>query len=400
MDVEARATRRAGFRSMYREHYGLVWGAARRFGVADHQLDDAVQEAFIVAYRRLASFDGESPKAWLYSITRRVASNYRRAERRATRRKDAVLSTRALAQPSTAEAMEAWQAFDEFLAALSDRQREVFVLSEIEGMTGAEVARSLGLRPSTTYDAIRGLRQRFVRDVVEAPKPATLRRMARRDRPNATSRSWGALMAALPGAGSTSAGPLALSATLSAGAKTAVAGVSIATVLGGGFMLMREEPEPPPPVIASKEPHQPAPAEQPRVPEKTPPKPPTEPEPNAATVAVSPEPAPTTRSRRPVEPTPEQGTLADENALLREGAAALARGEGSRALELANQHARDFPGSGLSDMRTALRIESLCALGKQAQARGEAHEFLRRRPSSPVAERVEKACPKKAESTP
>ncbi|MEX1368686.1 MAG: sigma-70 family RNA polymerase sigma factor, partial [Nannocystaceae bacterium] len=158
---------------MYREHYGLVWGAARRFGVDDNLLDDAVQEAFLVAYRRMGSFDGRSPKAWLYGITRRVASNVRRSERRTTRRKDAVKHSMQTATSRSAEAVEAWQALDRFLEGLSERQREIFVLSELEGMTGAEVARSLSLRPSTTYDAIRALRRRFTEQIADPPPPDT-----------------------------------------------------------------------------------------------------------------------------------------------------------------------------------------------------------------------------------
>lgn len=401
MDVEARTTRKPGFRSMYREHYGLVWGAARRFGVADHQLDDAVQEAFLVAYRRLGSFDGQSPKAWLYSITRRVASNYRRAEQRATRRRHAAENLRAVAQPSTAEAMEAWQAVNGFLAMLTEREREIFVLSEIEGMTGAEVARSLGLRPSTTYDAIRGLRRRFVQDVVDAPKPGTLRAMARRERPRATSRTWGALVAALPAGpapGPAGFGPLATWATLSAGTKTAIAGATLTTVLGGGFVLASDRPEQRRNAIASVDPPRPAPAEQP-IAEATP-TPHSEATPDPHTEALPPPEAERPKRPRPATATQKRSTLADENALLREGTVALARGEASRALELADEHARDFPTSALSDMRTALRVESLCALGKQAQARGEAHEFLRRRPASPVRERVANACPKNTEPGP
>ena len=405
MDVDPRATRKSGFRSMYREHYGLVWGAARRFGVADHQLDDAVQEAFIVAYRRLGSFDGESPKAWLYSITRRVASNYRRAERRATRRKDAVRRTHLVAQPASTDTTEAWQAVDGFITGLSERQREIFVLSELEGMTGAEVARSLGLRPSTTYDAIRTLRRRFVADVVDPPEPSRLQRMVRRDRPRPTARTWGALVAALPGsrvAGATGGSTLAAWTSLSVAGKTAVASIAAATVLVGGFVLTRDRSDPAPVPEAMERARSTAR---------------TEPAPQTRVAAVDPDdPAPTPTPVVPHEPTPtppvpiaragvappppKTDPLADENAILREGTEALAAGNASRALTLADQHARDFPDSALSDLRTALRIESLCALGKHAQARGEARQFLVRRPGSPLAERIESACPKKTEGAP
>lgn len=393
---------------MYREHYGLVWGAARRFGVADRHLDDAVQDAFVVAYRHLGSFDGKSPRAWLYSIARRVASNYRRAERRATRRKDAVHSVALAVRPRTTQAAEAWQAIDRFVAGLGERQQAIFILSELEGMTGAEVARSLGLRPSTTYDAIRDLRRRFIEDVVDAPPD--LERMARRDRPRATTRRWAALVAALPSgriAGTTGGSTLATWTSLSTGVKTVLASVAAATALAGGLVLAadganaRTEPEAPGRVEPSEAaPSPPTLTQQPTelasaapvTPEATPsPRPPAEPT--------------TTRTIEPPRPRkknePAAPGLAVENAILRDGAAALASGDASRALALANEHARKFPRSSLGDLRTALRIESLCALGKTAQARGETRLFLERRPASPLAQRLEAACPEqKRESAP
>ena len=398
MDVEPRADTKPGFRSMYREHYGLVWGAARRFGVADRHLDDAVQDAFIVAYRHLGSFDGKSPRAWLYSITRRVASNYRRAERRATRRRDAVQTLGAPARPGSAEA---WQAIDRFVAGLSERQQEIFILSEIEGMTGAEVARSLGLRPSTTYDAIRALRRRFVEDVVDAPRD--LGRMARRDRPRATANSWAALVAALPGgrlASAAGGSTLATWTSLSTGVKTAIASVAAATALAGGLVLAREGTEPPARAHATRQVEGSELAESPPAPRPEPagvvgaPPPTVEAPPPSPAPEVAP-PVATPRPRKKSEP--EAAGLAVENAILRDGAAALANGNASRALELADEHARRFPRSSLADLRTALRIESLCALGKVAQARGEARLFLERRPASPLTQRIEAACTLKKE---
>ena len=39
--------------------------------------------------------------------------------------------------------------FQELAAVLTDKQRAVFVLRELEGLTGKEIARVLGIRPST-----------------------------------------------------------------------------------------------------------------------------------------------------------------------------------------------------------------------------------------------------------
>ena len=74
------------FRTLYRHHYGFVWHALHRFGVPMARVDDALQDTFVVAYRRRHDFSGGSCKAWLYGIARRVASNERRAAHRSARR--------------------------------------------------------------------------------------------------------------------------------------------------------------------------------------------------------------------------------------------------------------------------------------------------------------------------
>ena len=81
-----------------------------------------------------------------------------------------------------------------------------------------------------------------------------------------------------------------------------------------------------------------------------------------------------------------------ETELLRRASTELGAGRADAALRITGEHGRRFPRSVLADLRTAVRIEALCGLGKAAQARGEAQVFLRERPESPVAERIERAC--------
>ena len=52
------------FRELYRTHHGFVWHARHRFGTADNALEDAVQDGFVVAYRRRGTFSGDSTKVW------------------------------------------------------------------------------------------------------------------------------------------------------------------------------------------------------------------------------------------------------------------------------------------------------------------------------------------------
>ena len=77
-------------------HYGdFVWATLQRLGVRPADLEDQLQEVFVVVHRRVETYDGSAPmSAWLYGVCRRVAAAYRdggpfgarcRARRRSTR---------------------------------------------------------------------------------------------------------------------------------------------------------------------------------------------------------------------------------------------------------------------------------------------------------------------------
>jgi hypothetical protein len=87
--VEARSARSVqdgarAFRAMYEQHVDFVWRNLRRLGVAMGEADDKAQEVFVIAHRRFGDFEdrGHGPRAWLFQIVLRVASDARRHRRR------------------------------------------------------------------------------------------------------------------------------------------------------------------------------------------------------------------------------------------------------------------------------------------------------------------------------
>ncbi len=70
------------FDAVYQTHSAYVSRSARRLGVTESVLEDVVQDVFLVVHRRLAEFDGEAVRAWLFSILTRVARDKRRTLRR------------------------------------------------------------------------------------------------------------------------------------------------------------------------------------------------------------------------------------------------------------------------------------------------------------------------------
>jgi RNA polymerase sigma-70 factor (ECF subfamily) len=154
------------FDRLYRDHFAFVWRTLRRFGVAHAQLDDAAQEVFIVVHRRLAELrPGSAPRAWLFAIAQRVASD----QRRTVRRKggllplDEGLAASSGAGPDAgAERAEAADIVLGFLDTLDDDRRAVFILVELEQMSAPEVSAATGANPSTVYSRLASARKALV----------------------------------------------------------------------------------------------------------------------------------------------------------------------------------------------------------------------------------------------
>jgi len=85
--ARARQGDAAAFGELVSRHQGAVHRAALSAGTAPADADDVAQEAFLLAYKRLASFRGDATfKTWLLTITWNQAVNHRRSRARWWRR--------------------------------------------------------------------------------------------------------------------------------------------------------------------------------------------------------------------------------------------------------------------------------------------------------------------------
>lgn len=151
--------------AVYRVHADFVWRSALRFGVPSSAAEDVVHEVFLVVGRRLPEFvAGSSMRAWLYGITRGVCANRRRSHDRRERR-HAELQLVEPDRPATPEELarrsQAVSLVQAFLETLDDRQRQVFALADLEGLTGPEMAEALGEPLNTIYSRLRLARRKF-----------------------------------------------------------------------------------------------------------------------------------------------------------------------------------------------------------------------------------------------
>lgn len=148
---------------LYRAHADFVWRAVLRLGIGESQAEDAVHEVYLVVRRKLPEFRGDAAATtWLYAIARGVCANLRRKRARAERRLDLVAPPAPAPDPEDAAGRASAAALvGRFLATLPEEQREVFVLSDVEGMAGPDVAAALKIPLGTAYSRLRLARTRL-----------------------------------------------------------------------------------------------------------------------------------------------------------------------------------------------------------------------------------------------
>jgi RNA polymerase sigma-70 factor, ECF subfamily len=147
------------------EHVDFVWRSLRRFGVPAAEVDDATQQVFLVADAKRSQILAGNERAFLIAVALRVASHARRAEQRRQAGRQ-LLASGSVAEESAspeqlAQRSEARVLLDRVLNEMPERFRTVFVLSELEELTIAEIADLLKLPPGTIASRIRRARVVF-----------------------------------------------------------------------------------------------------------------------------------------------------------------------------------------------------------------------------------------------
>jgi RNA polymerase sigma-70 factor (ECF subfamily) len=146
-------------------HFREVWRALRRFGVPEASADDAAQEVFIIASRKLDAIEPGKERQFLHAVALRVAANARRARNVRLESAESPTIERALAPQPNPEALldrkQARQLLDAVLDAMTEDLRTAFVLFELEGYSGPEVAEMLEIPLGTATSRLRRARESF-----------------------------------------------------------------------------------------------------------------------------------------------------------------------------------------------------------------------------------------------
>jgi RNA polymerase sigma-70 factor (ECF subfamily) len=151
------------FADVYAEYFPFVYRVvARLTGGGD--VEDLVQEVFLVVHRRLSEFRSEARlTTWLFRIAyRTVGAHVRRERLRRRLRELFVLSPAEPAAPETAsDALDRARRVRRALEQLTYAERSALVLFEVEGMSAAELADAFGVPIGTIYRRLHDARRAF-----------------------------------------------------------------------------------------------------------------------------------------------------------------------------------------------------------------------------------------------
>lgn len=172
-------------------HLPAAYNLARWLLRDDRQAEDAVQEAYLRAFRFFDDLRGEEARPWLLGVVRNACFDWMRRHRHLAdqvefdelRDSDADSPTAAFSDPALQwEARSRGQRIDAAIAALPPPFREVIVLRELEELSYEEIARIAGVPIGTVMSRLsraRALLRTALRD--EAPAAANVAGGGRRD---------------------------------------------------------------------------------------------------------------------------------------------------------------------------------------------------------------------------
>lgn len=176
LDVQLASLASAGdesaFTTLVTRYQPAVFRWGLMFARDPDEAEDIAQEVFVRAHRQLSQYRSDgSLEAWLYAITRRAANQMRRTQKRRSR-----LALSPGAQPARdvyttdpggrVDRERAAAVIREMFSELPTRQREIFDLIDLQGLTPTEVAERTGMKPASVraslFKARSSIRTRFL----------------------------------------------------------------------------------------------------------------------------------------------------------------------------------------------------------------------------------------------
>jgi RNA polymerase sigma factor (sigma-70 family) len=376
----------AGFGEFYARHHDFVWRCALRLGASPADVEDIVQETFLVALRRYDQTEfrqgegqgGARPSSWLFAILHNVLRNHARGDRRRRSFLEAFAKTRTDRQPphSGAQSALGLRLLDEFLHELEPDRRAVFVLAEFEGLRGPEIARVLDLNANTVRSRLRAARHAF--EARFEHERGQLVEAARNDAAPREARARGLVLLGLPVDPWASANTSAKLGWFATRRGLVSVALSSSVLVGVALVGNMGEPAPQELVVEDASDHADlSGSNEPNAPEAT-----------DEVIRAEPAIVVQARSKRSAHvPTLDSNAALDRLTLARR---ALLDGDAATCLSLVAADEAWPPA--LDARRVALEIGALCELDQPQRAQARAAAWVREHPNAKVAVDLHAAC--------
>lgn len=162
-------------RTMLEDNYDFIWRTLRRLGLDAAAADDAAQNVFVIASRKVAEIRPGGEKPYLFGIAYRVAKDARKSLAHRREQPWAEGSEAVDPKPQPDEILDQRRAramLDDAPARLPLELRVVFVLHELEELSMSEIARLAQVPAGTVASRLRRARQEFESIVARLGKTA------------------------------------------------------------------------------------------------------------------------------------------------------------------------------------------------------------------------------------
>jgi RNA polymerase sigma-70 factor (ECF subfamily) len=168
---------RIGVEALFREHAQFVANFLMRLGAPSQDVDDLLQEVFVIAHRKGGFVKGPAqPRSWLGAIAMNVARTGQRTRHRRREQPDSP-AVELVATPAHSETESLTRVrLERALDALPIEQRAAFVLFELEGESCESIAAVWGVPVGTVYSRLHHARRRFLEVYESASEVSSARR--------------------------------------------------------------------------------------------------------------------------------------------------------------------------------------------------------------------------------
>lgn len=144
------------YEELYRLHVGRVFALCVRLLNDRDMAEDLTQESFVLAWRKLSSFRGDSAfGSWLYRITTNTVISYMRKQKPFRNSLDIDDAP----EPDYIETTDEQIGLESAIGELPDGARTVFVLYSLEGYTHDEISKMLKIAPGSSKAQLHRARQ-------------------------------------------------------------------------------------------------------------------------------------------------------------------------------------------------------------------------------------------------